>query len=135
VGVSALRVPEADVERFLERLYLLPQLPELDLPEGLGRAERMLDPVPHLDVYSPGSAQAAELLTGPGRNSLVARVSFDYAGQRISPARRGRFVPAAVRPVEDAETPDTKPPVIDDNTPDTDGRRAAAGSPQPPRRA
>ena len=120
VGVSALRVPEADVERFLERLYLLPQLPELDLPEGLGRAERMLDPVPHLDVYSPGSAQAAELLTGPGRNSLVARVSFDYAGQRISPARRGRFVPAAVRPVEDAETPDTKPPVIDDNTPDTD---------------
>jgi len=100
VGVSALRVPEADIERFLERLYLLPQLPELDLPEGLGRAERMLDPVPHLDVYSPGSAQAAELLTGPGRNSLVARVSFDYAGQRISPARRGRFVPAAARPAE-----------------------------------
>lgn len=122
VGVSALRVPEADVERFLERLYLLPQLPELDLPEGLGRAERMLDPVPHLDVYSPGSAQAAELLAGPGRNSLVARVSFDYAGQRISPARRGRFVPAAVRPSDGGEGdpvgPEATAPAIADNASD-----------------
>ena len=74
VGVSALRIPDADVPRFLERLYLLPQLPELDLPEGMGRAERMLDPVPHLDVHSPGSPQAAELLASAGRNSLVARV-------------------------------------------------------------
>ena len=121
VGVSAIRVPEADVPRFLERLYLLPQLPELDLPEGMGRAERMLDPVPHLDVYSPGSAQAAELLTNAGRSSLVARVNFDYAGQRISPARRGRFVPAATPVAADASA--TGPAATE---------AAAAAQPAPP---
>ena len=92
---SSLRIPMDDVPRFLERLYLLPQLPELDLPEGMGRQEQLLDPVPHLDVFSPGSAEAAELITGTGRSSLVARVWFDYAGQRVNPARRGRFVPVA----------------------------------------
>ncbi|MEM9884032.1 MAG: DEAD/DEAH box helicase, partial [Planctomycetota bacterium] len=95
VGPSALRVPSDDVPRFFERLYLLPQLPELDLPEGMGRAEALIEPRPHLDLYSPGSAQAAELITGGGKSSLVARVSFDYAGQRINPAQRGRFVPLA----------------------------------------
>ena len=59
ISNAALRVPADDVPRFLERLYLLPQLPELDLPEGLGRQEQLLEPVPHLDVYSPGSAEAA----------------------------------------------------------------------------
>ncbi len=120
VGVSALRIPDADVPRFLERLYLLPQLPELDLPEGMGRAERMLDPVPHLDVHSPGSPQAAELLASAGRNSLVARVSFDYAGQRISPARRGRFVPAAT------------PAAIDDATKESEGKSPEASSSDAP---
>jgi SNF2 family DNA or RNA helicase len=95
ISASALRIPTDDVPRFLERLYLLPQLPELDLPEGMGRQEQLLDPVPHLDVFSPGSAEAAELLGSAGRSSLVARVWFDYAGQRVNPARRGRFVPVA----------------------------------------
>lgn len=99
ISAASLRVPADDVPRFLERLYLLPQLPELDLPEGLGREEQLLEPVPHLDVYSPGSAEAAELISGAGRSSLVARVWFDYAGQRVNPARKGRFVPvAAVKP-------------------------------------
>ncbi|MEM8738705.1 MAG: DEAD/DEAH box helicase [Planctomycetota bacterium] len=92
---SALRIPAADVPKFLERLYLLPQLPELDLPEGMGREEQLLEPQPHLDVYSPGSAEATELISGAGRSSLVARVWFDYAGQRVNPARKGRFVPVA----------------------------------------
>ncbi|MEL7088310.1 MAG: SNF2-related protein, partial [Planctomycetota bacterium] len=95
ISMAALRIPADDVPRFLERLYLLPQLPELDLPEGMGREEQLLEPVPHLDVYSPGSAEATELISGTGRSSLVARVWFDYAGQRINPARRGRFVPVA----------------------------------------
>ena len=43
-----MRVPEADVERFLDRLYLLPHLPEIDLPEGLGPrgANRRTRPAP-----------------------------------------------------------------------------------------
>lgn len=95
ISASALRIPADDVPRFLERLYLLPQLPELDLPEGMGREEQLLEPMPHLDLYSPGSAEAAELISGTGKSSLVARVWFDYAGQRVNPARRGRFVPVA----------------------------------------
>ncbi|MBB6430144.1 DEAD/DEAH box helicase [Algisphaera agarilytica] len=93
ISASALRIPAEDVPRFLERLYLLPQLPELDLPEGMGREEQLLEPAPHLDLYSPGSAEAAELISGSGKSSLVARVWFDYAGQRVNPARKGRFVP------------------------------------------
>ena len=85
VSDSPLKIDTADVGKFLKRLYLLPQLPELDLPEGLGRGETLVEPVPHLDVYSPGSAPAGRLVSGATRNSLVGRVWFDYAGQRVSP--------------------------------------------------
>lgn len=138
---SALRVPNADVPRFLERLYLLPQLPELDLPEGLGREEQIIEPAPHLDLYSPGSTAAAELVSGAGRNSLVARVWFDYAGQRVNPARRGRFVPVAAAtatatPAEatDADTPAGEASTDDANTDDTqqDTQPAAVAVEAPP---
>lgn len=115
ISASALRIPANDMPRFLERLYLLPQLPELDLPEGMGREEQLLDPMPHLDLYSPGSAEAAELISGSGKSSLVARVWFDYAGQRVNPARKGRFVPVApVKPVAASagETNETAKPVV-----------------------
>ncbi|MEO0514328.1 MAG: DEAD/DEAH box helicase [Planctomycetota bacterium] len=116
ISPSALRIPADDVPRFLERLYLLPQLPELDLPEGMGREEQLLDPMPHLDLYSPGSAEAAELITGSGKSSLVARVWFDYAGQRVNPARKGRFVPVAPAKPAAGSTPATdenaKPVVV-----------------------
>lgn len=105
ISKAALRIPADDVPRFLERLYLLPQLPELDLPEGMGREEQLLEPIAHLDVYSPGSAEATELISGTGRSSLVARVWFDYAGQRINPARRGRFVPVAKAKPAPGSTP------------------------------
>ena len=105
ISPSALRIPADDAPRFLERLYLLPQLPELDLPEGMGREEQLLEPMPHLDLYSPGSAEAAELISGSGKSSLVARGWFDYAGQRVNPARKGRFVPvAATKPSAAAAT-------------------------------
>jgi superfamily II DNA or RNA helicase len=107
VSPSALRIATDDIPKFLERLYLLPQLPELDLPDGMGREEHLIEPVPHLDVYSPGTGPAAELVSGSTRNSLVGQVWFDYAGQRINPTQRGRFVPVApTKPTPDA-TPTT----------------------------
>lgn len=109
ISASALRIPADDVPRFLERLYLLPQLPELDLPEGMGRQEQLIEPMPHLDLYSPGSAEAAELISGTGKSSLVARVWFDYAGQRINPARRGRFVPVTPTKPAPGSTPGITP--------------------------
>ncbi|MFP4144305.1 MAG: SNF2-related protein [Phycisphaeraceae bacterium] len=87
-----MHVPRADVDRFLDRLYMLPQLPELDLPEGIGRVPRQVDPVPHLDLFSPESAEARDALPASARNQLLGRVWFEYEGQRVSPLQPGRFV-------------------------------------------
>ena len=90
---SPLRVPIKDVSSFLDRLYLLPQLPEIDLPEGVARQEQHLTPTCCLDLHR-GSAN--------GKQQITAQVWFDYAGQRIRPTQPGRFVP--VTPVVSTET-------------------------------
>lgn len=91
---GGMRVPEDEVQRFIERLYLLPQLPELDLPDDLGHAEQRVDPRPMLELFSPGTVQAQEL-GATGKTTLAARIYFDYGGLRVSPGRPGRFVPVA----------------------------------------
>jgi superfamily II DNA or RNA helicase len=92
---SVMRVEADQVEKFLDRLYLLPHLPELDLPEGLGRAEQSIEPVPHLDLFSPTSAPAVELAPSTAKTNVVARLWFAYGEQRVSPIAPGRFVPVA----------------------------------------
>lgn len=92
---SVMRVEAAETEKFLDRLYLLPHLPELDLPEGLGRAEQNVQPVPHLDLFSPTSAPAVELAPSTAKTNVVARLWFAYGEQRVSPIAPGRFVPVA----------------------------------------
>jgi len=92
---SVMRVEASEVEKFLDRLYLLPHLPELDLPEGLGRAEQNIQPVPHLDLFSPTSAPAVELAPSTAKTNVVARLWFAYGEQRVSPVAPGRFVPIA----------------------------------------
>ncbi len=84
---SPLCVPMKDVPSFLDRLYMLPQLPEIDLPSGVARSEQRIAPTPNLDLHRPASG------SGVGKNQLVARVWFDYAGQSVSPSQPGRFVP------------------------------------------
>ena len=91
---GGMLVPEADVAPFLERLYLLPQLPELDLPDGLGYAEQRIEPRPMLELFSPGTGQATEL-GATQKSHLAGRIRFDYGGSRVSPAQAGRFVPVA----------------------------------------
>ncbi|MEM9111238.1 MAG: DEAD/DEAH box helicase [Planctomycetota bacterium] len=92
---SVMRVEADEVEKFLDRLYLLPHLPELDLPEGLGRAEQSIQPVPNLDLFSPTSAPAVELAPSTAKTNVVARLWFAYGEQRVSPIAPGRFVPVA----------------------------------------
>jgi len=84
---SPLRVPLIDVSRFLDRLYMLPQLPEIDLPEEVSRQEQHIKPVPTLDLHKPAAGSTL------GKNQLLARVWFDYAGQKVGPTQPGRFVP------------------------------------------
>ncbi|MGB0768831.1 MAG: hypothetical protein ACPGYV_14110, partial [Phycisphaeraceae bacterium] len=100
---SVMRIAAAETEKFLDRLYLLPHLPELDLPEGLGRAEQNIQPVPHLDLFSPTSAPAVELAPSTAKTNVVARLWFAYGEQRVSPIAPGRFVPVAKTGDEQAE--------------------------------
>ncbi|MCE9589861.1 MAG: DEAD/DEAH box helicase [Planctomycetes bacterium] len=100
---APIKVPAVDLERFFDRLYRLSNLPEIDLPEGIGRLERRVAPVPHVELFS-----TSESLTpgdGATRNQLVARVWFEYEDQRVAPGQPGRFVSesgpvAAAKPVE-----------------------------------
>ncbi|BAM03899.1 putative helicase [Phycisphaera mikurensis NBRC 102666] len=105
---GGMRIPDDEVQRFIERLYLLPQLPELDLPDGLGHLEQRVDPRPFLELFSPGTVQAQEL-GASGKTTLAARIYFDYGGLRVSPGRPGRFVPVAADATTTAP-PDTAAP-------------------------
>ena len=135
----ALRVPAEDAQRFLDRLYMLPYLPEIDLPEGLGRAEQTLTPVPHLDLHSPNSAPAMELAPSTAKNHLVGRLWFSYGEQRVSPVQPGRFVPVGPTAAIDGTTEtttaapnaDTATPVADDSAsgPPTDAEAVATADP------
>ncbi|WP_432798761.1 SNF2-related protein [Poriferisphaera sp. WC338] len=88
-----IHIPNDDVPRFLERLYMLPQLPEIELPAGFGREERHASPRPRLDIFSPGTTEASAVIPASNKNSLAARVWFEYDGRRVYPSQAGRFVP------------------------------------------
>ncbi len=90
---SPIRIPDNDVARFLDRLYLLPQLPEIDLPTGLGRSEYHIEPAPHLEIHSP-DAHDSLLSVGVPKSQVIARVGFVYDQYRVKPGQPGRFVSA-----------------------------------------
>ena len=77
---APIHVPVDGVSTFLDRLYALPQLPPLDLPPGVGRQQRYVEPVAHLDL-------GATL-----RNNTPATFWFDYEGRRVTPDSPGRFI-------------------------------------------
>lgn len=79
---APIHVPADGVATFLDRLYALPQLPPLDLPPGVGRQQRYVEPVAHLD------------LGATVRNNTPAVFWFDYEGRRVAPDAPGRFVEA-----------------------------------------
>ncbi len=109
---GGMRIPDDEVQRFIERLYLLPQLPELDLPDDLGHQEQRVDPRPMLELFSPGTVQAQEL-GATGKTTLAARIYFDYGGLRVSPGRPGRFVPVAAETTVAEEKPATTEDDVD----------------------
>jgi superfamily II DNA or RNA helicase len=90
--VKPIVVPAADVPRFLDRLYLLPQLPQIDLPQGLGRVARRVTARPAIELY-PGESFRG--IVGLPRNTLVARVLFQYEEHRVRLGQPGRFVATA----------------------------------------
>ena len=105
--VQPLRIPAGEIDRFLDRLYMLPDLPEIDLPEELTRVEQQIKPIPHLDLFTAQSKQAQGLHAGSSalKNQLLAQVWFAYSDQRVSPLQPGRFVSVDVNatPAEDGD--------------------------------
>ena len=85
-----LTVNADDAERFLEMLYMLPDLPELDLPETVQQSEQTLEPVPVLELYTPQTAQAHAL--GSSRGQVVGKLSFAYGQALVPAAQDGRYV-------------------------------------------
>ncbi len=92
--VEPIRVPLADVERFLDRLYLLPNLPEIELPPGVAREERRMEPTPHFELFSPRVGDGVGESRTASKNMLTGRLWFAYENYRIKPGQPGRFVPA-----------------------------------------
>ncbi|WP_428388305.1 SNF2-related protein [Mucisphaera sp.] len=89
-GDRSLTIPKTDIDRFLDRLYRLPQIPDLDLPEGVGRSVARISPKPRLEILS-----AADSSAGNGsstRQQLLARLSFDYGSARIDWGTPGTYV-------------------------------------------
>ncbi len=105
-GNGALRVPKVDIDRFLDRLYTLPQLPEIDLPEGYGKQEQLLKPQPIIDIFSPDHAARD---TSGARGQLTATVTFQYGSAVVNPADTNRFVTS--QPAPPTTEADAGPPL------------------------
>ncbi len=84
-----LVIAPEDAERFLETLYMLPELPELDLPESLSKNEQTLEPVPVLELHTPQAAQAHGL--GAARGQVVGKLAFAYGPATIPAGQEGRY--------------------------------------------
>lgn len=116
---AGMRVPLNDLNRFFGRLYRVPDLPELDLPPGLGVEQLRGPAVPHIEVYH---ANAASDTQGNGsRGRCFADVWFRYGDNttKINLGQLGKFVLLHAQ----AETDDAEPdngPAIEQTDPDTD---------------
>ena len=80
---TSMRVAEEDIERFLDRLYMLAYLPEIDFPDDVGRPIHTTEPVMHLDLVSPRDEAAKQ---------LIGKVWFEYDGLPIVPSEPNRFL-------------------------------------------
>jgi superfamily II DNA or RNA helicase len=79
-----LRVPVAQGEELLARLYRLPRLPRLEVPTALRYEEVVASPAPRLRVR-PGPLEW-------GGKRLLAELSFEYAGAQVSAHEPGSAV-------------------------------------------
>jgi superfamily II DNA or RNA helicase len=100
---TPIEVPARDVDRFLERLYRLPNLPEIEWPAGVGRPEVRVLPVPHLELFSPASHPLMD--AAQTRNLLLARLWFAYGDWKVLPGAPGRFVAADTGRPDAADAP------------------------------
>ncbi len=122
--IRPLIVPGHDVDRFIDRLYRLPHLPDLDLPESIARQPETVEPVPHLELRSAGGEgrpaptfRAENGAAGGSGNSagqmVQAQVHFTYDGHRVGVEDPGAFL------VVDQQTGRARPAADDEASSDT----------------
>ncbi len=87
-GASHMTIPKEDIPRFLDRLYMMPHLPHIDLPASVSRSEKEIRPERHIEIYSPTKQ-------GSG-STLSARVLFSYHNIRVKPSQPGEFITIGV---------------------------------------
>tara|TARA_Y100001933_G_scaffold265062_1_gene334820 strand:- start:3135 stop:6827 length:3693 start_codon:yes stop_codon:yes gene_type:complete len=98
--VEPLEVSMEDLPRFLDRLYKLPQIPEVDLPDDVGWTEQRIRPEQNIEIFSPASTtENSKQLKG----TLTARPWFAYGNARVNPSQPGRFVTDSPAPPPPAE--------------------------------
>ncbi len=122
-----LRVPDADVSRFLDRLYALPNLPRLDLPPHVAREEARLDPVPHLDLDSATPKHSR-------RELIAGRVVFTYGQQTADPYDPSQFISlpaAAPNAATDAPAATGEAAAASDDAPDPAPSPTTNATPDP----
>ncbi len=88
-----MNIPLSHVNQFINRLYMLPHLPEIELPQAFNRVEKLVEPVPHMDIYSTTNIENIDTQLTPPRNHLIAKPWFAYESYRITPGRPGRYIP------------------------------------------
>lgn len=106
---EAIEVDRPDLRRFLDRLFLLPHLPNLDFPESLPRPFQRVVPVPVMQIHSP-ERQGNNNNGSATRGNLKAQIRFRYGDVDVHPQQPGRYVGVHLQPVgDDEETPSNDP--------------------------
>jgi len=95
-----IRVPLKEADKFLDRLYRMPNLPEMELPDEVAWPAEKITPLPHLEVFSEGASGGEtqeqdddDLADRVGKGQVAGRLTFSYGPQRIRMNAPGRYVP------------------------------------------
>lgn len=106
-SIDPLEVSMEDLPRFLDRLYKLPQIPEVDLPDDVGWTEQRIRPEQNIEIFSPAATTDN---TKQLKGTLTARPWFSYGNARVNPSQPGRFVTDSPAPPPPAESDNNDTP-------------------------
>jgi superfamily II DNA or RNA helicase len=84
---TKLAVPLSQRDDLVKTLFGLPRLPRLDLPPALKVSESRPTPKPRLAVKKPPKSSYFS-----ADDRLLGQLTFDYAGQVVSPAEVGQVI-------------------------------------------
>jgi len=87
---STLLIDVTEIDSFIDRLFAMKQLPEIDLPTEVCPIQRPGTPVGRLELTQPGPA--SNVAGAASRRVVTAAAAFEYEGHRVASSQTGRFV-------------------------------------------